>query len=184
MLATQPAVFVVAPAGAAPQAATVRLSLFDITTADPAYLRAQSTVVRVVAASGTQVSCDAATYGEECALTSWTFSWDGVRHSAGRPIWVKTLPDNTEGSGSVLLRIDELEEELVVAVQSSAQPPIDGVYRGTVTGPGFASGVPVTVEATGELLLVRDASRALAPQGARVLDALLDSARRAAPVTL
>lgn len=172
VLAATPMVLALAPAGASTVPVTVRLALYDLASSDPSFARAAATVVRVLAPSGLQVSCDAATYGDSCELTGWTFTWDGARHNASHTVWARTLADNATADGELLLRIDELDAELRLPAGSSAAPSLDGEYAGVATGATVAGGVPVTVQVAGAWLLVRDPTRALSLDGAFALDAL------------
>lgn len=172
VLSTSPTVLALAPAGASTVPVTVRLALYDLASSDPSFARAAATVVRVLAPSGLQVSCDAATYGDSCELTSWTFTWDGARHNASRTVWARTLADNATADGELLLRIDELDAELRLPAGSSAAPSLEGEYAGLATAATVTGGVPVTVQVAGAWLLVRDPTRALSLDGAFALDAL------------
>jgi hypothetical protein len=167
-LAAVPPLLTVAPAAGAASQLTVRLSLFSATAAD--LTRALTTAVRVVADDNYQVSCDAASFGPSCTLSSWTFAFDGTKHNANRPIWVRSLAANLDQGGQVRLLIDELGEEVAVVTTPAIPDALDGTYAGLATSPGIVNGVPVTVRARGSLLLVRDPSRIIAPDGALLLD--------------
>lgn len=180
-IATLPASVAVAPAAGGVSQLTAQLRLFSSDSAELA--RAVATVVQVTASDELEVSCDAAVFGAQCALSSWTFSWDGARHNANKTVWVRSKSTNTDGAGEIRLVVDALGLETAVPTSSAAPGSFDGVYRGIATSPSIANGIPVTVLARGQLLLVRDASQTLAPKGAFVLDYLdvpneLPTARR------
>jgi hypothetical protein len=167
-MAAIPPVLEVAPSGGAAAQLTVRLSLYSSVAAD--LTRATTTVVRAVSEEGYEVSCNASTFGGSCELASWTFAWDGTRNNATRPLWVRSLSANAGTPGQVRLLIDELGAEVAVVTSPSIPESRDGVYTGIATSPNLANGVQVTVRARGDLLLVRDPSQVIAPDGALLLD--------------
>lgn len=169
-IAALPASLAVAPSAGGPSQMTAQLRLFSSDSA--ALTRAVATVVQVTASEGLEVSCNASTFGAQCPLSSWTFSWDGTRHNASKSVWVRSKASNATSAGEVRFVVDELGLETAVPTSSSAPSGFDGVYVGTATSASITNGVPVTVVARGQLLLVRDASQTLAPKGAFVLDYL------------
>jgi hypothetical protein len=169
-VASLPSVLAVAPAAGGTSQLTAQLRLTS--SAAAALTRALTTVVQVTASEGLQVSCNASTFGPSCALSGWTFSWDGTRHNANRTVWVRSLSSNTEAEGQVRLLVDDLAIETSIPTHSAVPEAFEGLYRGTAAAAGLATGVPVTVLARGDLLLVRDATQTMAPKGAIVLDYL------------
>lgn len=167
-MAAIPPLLQVAPSGAVTAQLTVRLSLHSSVAAD--LTRATATRVRAIAEDGYEVSCNASLYTDECELTGWTFSWDGVKNNATRPLWVKSAADNAGDPGQVRLLIDELGAEVPVVTAPAIPAALDGTYTGIATSPSITNGVQVTVRARGNLLLVRDPSQVIAPDGAMILD--------------
>lgn len=167
-MAAIPPLLEVAPSGGSASQMTVRLSLYSSVAADLTH--ATQTVVRAVADEGYEVSCNASTFGDGCDLSGWTFSWDGTRNNATRSLWVRSSSDNAGAGSQVRLLIDELQAEVAVVTTPLLPQARDGLYKGIATAPGIANGVPVTVRLRGDLLLVRDASQVIAPDGALLLD--------------
>jgi hypothetical protein len=168
LLSVKPAAVTTVPGG---DYAKVKVKL----TAFFADATAASTVVRVIGQDGAEVACDASGFAHECALTGWTFSFDGVRYSATKTIQVQTLSGTPLGSGQVQLRIDETATEIVFPATATTQGgALEGVYRGRAISDGMPGGFAVTVIVRGSHVIVRDPARIVAPDGALVLDLTTD----------
>lgn len=166
VLSANPSSAALIPGGSA-RTVQVRLAVFVL--ADVA--GAQTTKVRVVGKSGVDVACDATTFGHECLLDSWTFAFNGASYNAARPISIRSAAGTALGQGEVQLLIDSSTTSFVIP--APAAPPVantDGAYAGTATPYGISDGFPITAIARGQLLLIRDPTRTIAPDGALVVD--------------
>jgi hypothetical protein len=170
LLTAVPPLLQVAPSGGAAVQLAVKLSLLDASGAD--LTRALTTRVSAVADENYLVSCDASTFAATCDLASWTFAWDGTKHNASRTLWVRSAAGNADESGNVRLVIEEINEETSVVTMPAIPTALDGTYTGTASSPSIANGVPVTVRVRGNMLLVRDPSQIVAPDGALLIDYL------------
>ncbi|HSS00568.1 MAG TPA: hypothetical protein VLM79_26095, partial [Kofleriaceae bacterium] len=165
-VSASPAALTTAPGGMA-TSTQVRLAVFTQSAATAA----QATQVRAVGVDGAEVSCDATAFGHECTLASWTFSFDGTKFAASRTLWVRTVAATPMGAGEVHLQIDDTATDVVVpASAASVSSTPTGDYRGTASGFGVPTGVPITAKVRGNYLVVRDPSRSLAPDGAVVVN--------------
>ena len=167
-LAADPPVLTTVAAGAA-ESFDVELRLVDATPTE--LTAAQHTVVRVLGRDGAQVSCDGATWGAECQLTSWSFVFGAGGHQAAQTASVRTVAGTEDGHGQVILFVDGTRTKLIVPA-AAGQPMTDGtgLYGGVATSPDYPAGVAVTARIRDGQLLVRDPSRTLAPDGALLLD--------------
>jgi hypothetical protein len=148
--------------GAEAQSLQVRLAAATPSAATAA----QTTAVRAIGDDGAEVSCDAVTFGHECALASWSFAFDGTRYNASRSLWVRTPGGTPLGRGELHLRIDQTTTDVVVPASAAAAPSAgDGDYRGTVSRFGVAAPLPITAKVRGNFLVLRDPTRTLAPEG-------------------
>ena len=168
LLSVSPAAVKTVPGGDYAKA-KVKLTAFfaDATSA--------SRVVRVVGQDGAEVACGPGGFAHECALTGWSFAFDGVRYSATKTIQVQTVAGTPLGSGQVQLRVDETATELVFPATAVApNEALDGVYRGRAVSEGMPGGFAVTAIVRGTHVIVRDPARIVAPDGALVLDLTID----------
>ena len=106
-LSVFPPGLVTVPAGP-PQQLQARLAVH----AASAVGAAAATVVRVIAKDGAQVSCDATVFTGECALSAWTFDFDGAQYNASKPVWVRTAADAPAEGGQIELRIDATKDSI------------------------------------------------------------------------
>jgi hypothetical protein len=165
VIATDPQALNTIPGGAAQQV-TVRLSVF----LQNAVAAAATMRLRVVGRDGAEVSCDATNFADECLLTSWSFAFDGTRFNAFRPVLVRTKADTADGHGEVLLRIDAIDRELLIPAGAASGSSSDGDYHGVAVSSGGQDGFAITATARGNLVVVRDPTRSIAPDGALILD--------------
>jgi len=171
VLTANPPALITAPGGPA-LSTQVRLAAFTQSAATAA----QATQVRAVGLDGAEVSCDASAFGHECALISWTFSFDGTKYVASRTLWVRTPSGTPDGAGAVHLQIDDTGADVVVpASASSTVSTSTGDYRGTATISGVPSGVPITAKLRGNFLVIRDPTRSIAPEGALAVNVISPS---------
>ena len=171
VLTANPPALITAPGGPA-LSTQVRLAAFTQSAATAA----QATQVRAVGLDGAEVSCDASAFGHECALISWTFSFDGTKYVASRTLWVRTLSGTPDGAGAVHLQIDDTGADVVVpASASSTVSTSTGDYRGMATISGVPSGVPITAKLRGNFLVIRDPTRSIAPEGALAVNVISPS---------
>jgi hypothetical protein len=169
-----PATFQADAATAPPQQLAAKLRV--AASSGPAITAAQATVVRVVAGSGMTVSCNGTSFGPECSLTGWAFSWDGTTSLASKPFWVRANASGNAAERDVTLHVDSTEVQLVIPAAPTAAAAIDGIYTGVARSALVGSGVPVDVRVQGGLILVRDPARIIAPDGALILDLLTGDA--------
>lgn len=163
-------------AGGAAQSLQVRLAVFTSAAATAA----QTTQLRAIGVDGAEVSCDATTFGAECALTGWSFAFDGTRYNASRTLSARTRSSTPLGHGEVRLRIDSTDTDVMVPVSATpASSSHDGLYRGTATNFYVPKGIPITVTLDDRFLILRDPTRTLAPDG--VLIASVPTATNPSP---
>jgi hypothetical protein len=178
-LAARPASLTTVAGGPA-RSLQVELSMF---ASGSALIAAQATPVRAVGEDGAEVSCNSgASFAHECTLTSWTFAFDGAKYNAAKPLTVRTIAGTALGRGQVHLRIDGSDTDTVVPVAAAPPTPTSvGDYRGTASGAGIPSGLPITAKQRGTFLVVRDPTRTLAPDGALVVNVASPSNPAATP---
>lgn len=153
-------------AGGVAKTVQVRLDVYD----PAAVAAATSTVVRAIARAGAQVSCNGSTFVAECTLATWTFSFVGTHHTATRALSIRTVAGTQPGRGDVQLRIDALDRDLTVPAGAAGSTSTDGEYVGSAARTGTPDGFPITATAFGNLLVLRDATFTLAPEGTLILD--------------
>lgn len=177
VLTANPPALTTAPGGPA-LSTQVRLAAFTQSAATAA----AATQVRAVGLDGAEVSCNASAFGHECVLTGWTFSFDGTKYVASRSLWVRTATGTPDGAGAVHLQIDDTSTDVVVpASASSTASSRAGDYRGVATISGVPSGVPISAKLRGNFLVIRDATRTIAPEGALAVNVIAPPSPPPAP---
>jgi hypothetical protein len=167
-LGAEPPALSTIPGGASEQL-RVQLDLVDPTPAE--VTASERTVVNVAARDGAKVACDGVTFVDSCPLTSWSFAFTGQIVRAEKTVRVKTIADNPPGRGDVVLSIAVTSAERIVP--TPARAPIataDGIYAGVASSAAYPSGIELRAIVRNNLVLLRDRSRTIAPDGALLVD--------------